>query len=372
MEQMKQYQMDLEFIKTALTELIDIMESKFFEDLVTYENNRIDINIYKKFIYDLLIKLRFSQQVVDIGFLNFIHNIILPIYSEIKELTKLEKSENSQQKVITILKKLDTAKNDYYTICIEDTNKKVVNSAAYYNSRLQELKKKEADLLNAVKTKTDRSEEYIQNVENEILKATIIKYEKELERISKQEDAEENSKKNIKETFVELKIYLQPIRIEKIRLNRLFWAYLISSLLAVLLIVFIEIVAVVKVISTVGFPSFKEYLTLYLPLPVAGALLWGFIYQMNRAQRQLIVLAKSIHKVEYIQGLLLSINKLAPTIDDGITRINLALDKLINNYFSEKECNSEEDIIKEEKKDIVPVDSLIKLLREIKGVVSKE
>jgi len=142
--------------------------------------------------------------------------------------------------------------------------------------------------------------------------------------------------------------------------------------LIVILIFIIEIVAVAKVFSISGFPSFKEYLTIYLPLPVAGALLWGFIYQMNRAQRQLIVLAKSIHKVEYIQGLLLSINKLAPTIDDGITRINLALDKLINNYFNEKECNSEEDIIREEKKDLVPVDSFIKLLREIKGVVSKE
>jgi hypothetical protein len=48
------------------------------------------------------------------------------------------------------------------------------------------------------------------------------------------------------------------------------------------------------------------------------------------------------------------------------------LDKLINNHLNENEINSEEDIIKEEKKDVVPVESLIKILKELKGVVGKE
>jgi len=137
---MKQYQQDFDCAEDALSELITILKSNLFNGFLTYSGLKINLRLYEDFITELFKNLTLSRQVVDIRLLNFIHNIIIPIYLEIKELTNLEKSLSFKLKVITILKKLDTAKNDYYTFCPEDINKKVVNSAAYYNSRLQELK----------------------------------------------------------------------------------------------------------------------------------------------------------------------------------------------------------------------------------------
>jgi len=105
-----------------------------------------------------------------------------------------------------------------------------------------------------------------------------------------------------------------------------------------------------------------------LPLPVVGALMWGFIFQMNRAQRQLVALSKSIHSIEYVQGLMLSINQLAPSIEDSIRRVNEALDRLIDNHLSEKEKDHEAIITKEEDKDKLPLDAIIKILKEAKGL----
>jgi len=73
-----------------------------------------------------------------------------------------------------------------------------------------------------------------------------------------------------------------------------------------------------------------------------------------------------------VQGLLLAINKLSPNVEDGIIRINVALDKLIDNHLNEKGVDSEEGLIKEEKKDTVPVETIIRLLKEFNGVIGKQ
>ena len=108
---------------------------------------------------------------------------------------------------------------------------------------------------------------------------------------------------------------------------------------------------------------------LFLPLPIAGALMWGFVFQMNRAQRQLILIANNIHNINYIQGLLISINNLSPDINDGILRINSALDKIISNHLKNKYISTESELIKEENKDKdsnFDIDKLVKLIKTIK------
>lgn len=357
-----------------IIDLLTLLDSNKLKEKISSEKS-LYLTQNKDFISIVFQRLIKSRANNDMNFIGFVYKYILPIHRDLKIIENSDGIRLSDNEISRILNMFSEAQKEYYSFWSNEiSNNSAVNSVEYYNTKIEELKIREKKLLDTIKTETGRSKEEIQKTQNELekAKATILKYENEREIKSKQEAAREDWKNIIVETFNDLKNYLAPIKLEKKRLQCLFWGYLISSLLIVILIVIIEIVAVAKVGSISGYPGFKEYITIYLPLPVAGALLWGFIYQMNRAQRQLIVLAKTIHKVEYIQGLLLSINKLAPTIVDGITRINLALDKLINNYFSEKECNSEEDFIKEEKKDVVPVDSLIKILKEIKGVVSKE
>lgn len=65
---------------------------------------------------------------------------------------------------------------------------------------------------------------------------------------------------------------------------------------------------------------------------------------------------------------MLSLNTLAPNIDDAVKRINRAVDKLIEGHLANNESFfSEEQIIKEEKKDSLPIDIVIKLIDTIKG-----
>lgn len=101
-------------------------------------------------------------------------------------------------------------------------------------------------------------------------------------------------------------------------------------------------------------------------------MLWAFIIQLSRSQRQLVILAKHIHEIKYIEGLLLSISSLSSNINDSTKRVNLAIDRLLDNHLNQSSITgtiNEESILNEEKKDVVPIDLVIKLLKEAKGYV---
>ena len=101
-------------------------------------------------------------------------------------------------------------------------------------------------------------------------------------------------------------------------------------------------------------------------------MLWAFIIQLSRSQRQLVILAKHIHEIKYIEGLLLSISSLSSNINDSTKRVNLAIDRLLDNHLNQSSITgtiNEESILNEEKKDVVPIDLVIKLLKEAKGYI---
>jgi len=349
-----------------------------FSDFVTgYEAKRFltieEINT----LQDMLLKLTnsyFTYQGAERAEINkFIVSFLEPFYKKLLSAIESPKgfSSNAISKEFSNLNKIFVILQSSLKISIIG---KPSNTEKFYKERISLLEEKTKLLENTLRQTEGKSQDEINQAkeEAEITRKELDVTKKELDLKKRQEDAKNNWKENIIITFIELENYLKPIKNEQNRLNTLFWVYLAFSGLLVIAIIIIECIAVHKVSISPTFPDFKEYITIYLPLPITGAMLWAFIYQMNRAQRQLIVIAKSIHKVEYVQGLLLSINKLAPTVEDGITRINAALDKLINNHLNEKEVNTEEDIIKEEKKDVVPVETIIRLLKEVKGVVGKE
>lgn len=87
----------------------------------------------------------------------------------------------------------------------------------------------------------------------------------------------------------------------------------------------------------------------------------------------MVVLAKHIHNVKYVEGLLLSLNRLAPDINNAIKRINDAIDKLVDNHLNLGGSSIfEENVIKkEEGKDNIPLDTIIKILKEVKEFSSK-
>lgn len=57
-------------------------------------------------------------------------------------------------------------------------------------------------------------------------------------------------------------------------------------------------------------------------------------------------------------------NTLSPSIENAVKRINEAIDRLLTNHLSIKDATiNEESILKEEKKDLVPLDTVLKLLK---------
>ena len=370
MGKVKDYLQDLDNASEIIEDFYKIINSEEFQKHVEV---LIDWNRYLNFtelIFNEVSEI-YRKQSIDIDLVSFILNDVnrLNVYS-----TEILKGGSQKFLINLFLKEFDEIINLYKNLKRNFGENYAINTDDYYDNKIKELEQRESELKQILNQPDEITQDEIFSAKFEAEEANrkLNELRKELEAKKRQEDAKENWKQNIVETFNNLKTYLKPIKNEQRRLNVLFWVYLLMSTLLVIAVIIIEWTAVGHIGLMKELPDFKTYILIYLPLPVAGALLWGFIYQMNRAQRQLVVIAKSIHKVEYVQGLLLSINKLAPNVEDGITRINAALDKLINNHLNEKEVNTEEDIIKEEKKDVVPVDTLIRLLKEVKGVVGKE
>ena len=112
----------------------------------------------------------------------------------------------------------------------------------------------------------------------------------------------------------------------------------------------------------------KDYMALIAPLPIALALLFVFLSQINRAQRQLVAISKYIHDIKYTEEIMLAINSLSVDIDDSMKRINTAMDRLLDRHLS---CNlnflDETSLHEQENKDenVVPVNQVADILKRV-------
>lgn len=82
---------------------------------------------------------------------------------------------------------------------------------------------------------------------------------------------------------------------EKDRLVITYKTYIIFIGVVVLALVFWETYLVWNIYPKLPSTDWRVYISFYLPIPISAGLLWAFIYQMNKAQRQLIKCAQYIH-----------------------------------------------------------------------------
>jgi len=291
------------------------------------------------------------------------------VLNRIKKLTKTLQSE---------IRKINAHLNNYF-----HKTKNIYNSEKYYNEQIHELESQKNILQEYLKNIEGKSKEeisenkrVIKEKEISLLKAKeqIKQYQSELEEKKKSENAIIEWNTKIKSTFEELTICLSPMKNEHTRLNRMFWIYSILISLVLITIVLLEIYIFCKLHKSDTFPEWKNYFAAIIPLPVFGGLLWAFIIQLNRTQRQLLIIAKHIHEIKYIEGLLISTNSLSLNINESTKRVNQAIDRLLENHLNRNSTSdsiTEKNIIQEENKDTVPIDIVLKLLKDAKGLVSK-
>lgn len=357
----------------SLSRIIRLLSKEPFKSMV--EPELLD---ELRSIEHIIFRSRLSSK--PISFSDTISVELSSILIELRRFSIDIKSDSEQdfvkEKFNDILKKLSKTINKLKKELFRElyTRPTVYNSENYYKEQIKQLEAQKKSLEEEFKKKQKESkinqeekEDALRNAEEQ-----IRNYKSELEEKKKQENAISERRNKIKKTFEELSCYLSPIKDEHERLKFLYKAYVRLTGIVIIFIVVLEIIICCKFSSTESFPNWKDHLTLLLPIPASGALLWAFISQLNRAQRQLVLLAKHIHEIEYTEGLLLSLNSLSIDMEDSMKRVNSAIDRLLDNHLSMgiEVCRCDEDsIVKEEKKDMVPVDLILKLIKEAKGVV---
>jgi len=371
---------------------------KVKEALMEYENqlmifdglrNLISINkgLIAKTTLKKLKELR--DEIVFQRFINseFIHKIDFIIGDELENLHDSLSSAHNENDTDKALELILEIHGEVLRINLEIKNlnkksSKVYNSEDFYSKQIAELiKQKEKlnkELQNQKKVagksveEVEQHKDILKEKETSILDAQnqIKQYQLELEKKKKNDNIITEWEGKIKSTFLYLDNCISPIKDEHKRLNKMFKVYSFFSVLAVVSIISLEIIIFLKVQENTAFPNWKNYLAAIIPIPVVGGLLWAFTVQLNRTQRQLVLLAKHIHEIKYIEGLLLSINSLSLDINDSTKRVNLAIDRLLENHLSSgPQRINEEEIIKEENKDSVPMDAVLKILKEAKGLI---
>ena len=237
-------------------------------------------------------------------------------------------SSNAYENTIALLNE-KLKESQTRTVSLLELNKqlsKAVKDKKYIEEKLQilhsklkagegeneELKKKNSELTEELNKLNMLIESYRQEkhrltalqLEVDKMNELVKKYKIELEENRKRDDAINNWKNKISEAFKGLEGPLNRLVDEHKRLEWLYNVYKWSSAVLVFFLIIIEVVVYVKIVCSDTYPTWDQYLPMALPVPITLGLLWGFITQMNRAQRQMVVLSNKIHEIKYTEGLL--------------------------------------------------------------------
>lgn len=235
-----------------------------------------------------------------------------------------------------------------------------------------------AELVRTQKKLTEKEKELIEALEKkkelEVLRRElseqqrlVTQYKAEQQKAKEKESAIEDWKVKIKTAFGVLNDPINKLDKEHERLVWLYNVYKWASAFLVVFLVIIEIIVYFKIVCSDKYPTWEQYLPMALPVPVTLGLLWGFITQMNRAQRQMVVLSNKIHEIKYTEGLLQALNTLSVDISESMSKINDAISRLIDNHLHNMDSMKidETDLSKIEKQNALPIEQIPELIKLI-------
>ena len=147
---------------------------------------------------------------------------------------------------------------------------------------------------------------------------------------------------------------------EKERLENIYKSYLWGCRIVFGALIVWESFLIFTLYPQLSFNNWKNYIPLYLPLPLLGGLLWVCIYQMNKAQRQMVKLASMLQRHRYKDSLLrASVNLYA-----DMRKNEEHVASLIDDVMKHQEDDAE-NIEKEDDKPILslPFDKIVELAK---------
>lgn len=284
--------------------------------------------------------------------------LIVDIYKQCKEHPE-KKEELSRQLFL------------YIDLFWQFRNRRIVdseyNTEEYYKKTISELETKVKELSISLK-ESKESKEQKEEIKKELeeRREQIRKITADKEELEKKLDAQENIKKKITDAFEGLKKHTSQLEKEKARLNWMFGVYAFLCVCVLGILVYFEFVYLSKWQAPT---KLIDYLPFYIPVPIVGGLLWAFIYQMNRAQRQLMLVSYELYHVDYIEGLLQAINMVSPNVASATEKIGNVLDVLIKKHITSPNELFEKSLDKEISKDNIDLKTFVNLAKDVKGVI---
>lgn len=258
-------------------------------------------------------------------------------------------------------------------------SKKQLNSENYYREKVDSLEADKERLNNELVSLSSQhgkeqkeTEEHIASLNEEIkAKETALKEAKaQYERAKSQVEAQNNINTRIATSFIFLSQKSDIIVTERTRLNFMYYVY--AAISAVIFICFLIVEGFLWCsILNEKYIAWPHYVRFFLPVPLCTGLLWFSIYQMNRAQRQLLNIADKLHNIKYIEGLLMAVNNLSLDANNGLSKVQNILDQVVEKYIHQYDMLSEAAIEKSLAKDKVSVDAekFARILKDIKTIV---
>lgn len=187
------------------------------------------------------------------------------------------------------------------------------------------------------KKKVSPDEDTIQNLE----KLREVS-DKELEELYKErtlQELEEASEKDwsekIKESFLKLRECTMDIEKEYEKADTEYRLFLYGLILPSIILL-IWLCNLYGFIINCQFPltNWIQFLPYYIPVPILIAVFWLLIVQKNRAGKICVVLSDRLYQIKYLEGLLMTINRLSPNSQDAIEAISRCLETMVNGYLN--------------------------------------
>lgn len=256
---------------------------------------------------------------------------------------------------------------------------KQLNSEDFYRKKVESLEADKERLTKELVSISNRhgkeqkeTKEQIASLSEEIkAKDSALQEAKaQYERAKAQVEAQNNINARIATSFVFLSQKSRIIESERKRLNYMYYVYAGISILIFVSFLIVEIVLWRNILNVKDI-VWLHYVRFYLPVPLCTGLLWVSIYQMNRAQRQLLNIAGKLHNIRYIEGLLMAVNNLSLDANDGLKKVQNILDQIVDKYIHQYDVLSETAIDKSLAKEKFDVDAekVVSILKDIKSIV---
>ena len=154
---------------------------------------------------------------------------------------------------------------------------------------------------------------------------------------------------------------------EKDRLVITYKTYIIFIGVVVLVLVFWETCLVWNIYPKLPSTDWRVYISFYLPIPISAGLLWAFIYQMNKAQRQLIKCAQYIHNLKYKDSLLRASMEIHSEGSKNEEHVAKLIDNIMDEHSHPDKDAITEDNTENKSLSVLPFDKIVELIKAFTG-----